>query len=213
MSKRLSNSKRLQLINKWLRGIDDDDYEVFPCKTEGKYFVRPRKNKLKQTTKDTNDLHSKTLSLESEESTEATEPIETEPIQEEPIETESIQEEPEEPKEIPNAKSKPKTRQQTNLNTHNQYYDPTINIEILNQLKLLGEEFKNEREKKEQKRMIKEAVQKQISKPRLQYNYTEPAYVQQPNLQQEEIQQTYSHEELCSKPILTRKNNIFADMM
>ena len=61
--------------------------------------------------------------------------------------------------------------------------------------------------------MIKEAVQKQISKPRLQYNYTEPAYVQQPNLQQEEIQQTYSHEELCSKPILTRKNNIFADMM
>ena len=90
MSKRLSDSKRLQLINKWVRGIDDDDdYEVFPCKTEGKYFVRPRKNKFKQTTKDTNDLHSKTLSLESEESTE---PIETEPIQEEPIETESIQE-------------------------------------------------------------------------------------------------------------------------
>ncbi|WP_300485483.1 hypothetical protein, partial [uncultured Brachyspira sp.] len=55
MSKRLSNSKRLQLINKWLRGIDDEDFEVFPCKTEGKYFVRPRKNKLKQTTKDVSE--------------------------------------------------------------------------------------------------------------------------------------------------------------
>ena len=69
MSKRLSNSKRLQLINKWLRGIDDEDFEVFPCKTEGKYFVRPRKNKLKQTTKD---------------------------VSEEVTEPESIQEEPEE---------------------------------------------------------------------------------------------------------------------
>lgn len=205
MSKRLSNSKRLQLINKWLRGIDDEDFEVFPCKTEGKYFVRPRKNKLKQTTKDIN-----VLSLESEEVTEP----------------ESIQEEPEEIIEElrpgqslePKAKSisKPRAIHQTN----NQFYDLTINIEILNQLKLLGEEFKNEREKKEQKRIIKEAVQKQISRrpfrsemqniePRMQYNYSEPDYIQQSNLQQEEIQQNV----LRAAPILTRKNNIFADIM
>ena len=46
MSKRVPQSKRLQLINKWLRGIEDDDFEVFPTKTEGKYIVRPRKEPL-----------------------------------------------------------------------------------------------------------------------------------------------------------------------
>ncbi len=43
----------------------------------------------------------------------------------------------------------------------------------------------------------------------MQYNYSEPDYIQQPNLQQEEIQQNV----LRAAPILTRKNNIFADIM
>ena len=73
-------------------------------------------------------------------------------------------------------------------------------------MKLLGEEFKLKREKKEQKRMIKEVVQKQIAKPRMQYNYTEPDYEQQPNQDVEMIEQP--------QPTLTRRrNNIFADIM
>lgn len=47
MSKRVPQSKRMQLIDKWLRGIEDDEFEVFPSKTEGKYFVRKRKEPLK----------------------------------------------------------------------------------------------------------------------------------------------------------------------
>ena len=196
MSKRLSNSKRLQLINKWLRGIDDDEYEVFPCKTEGKYFVRPRKTKLKQTTK---NVEEKTIPKEQKE-------IES-------IKNESEQESIEEPKETPKTTNeiksipKPKIRQ-TNVTTSNQFYDPTINIEILNQLKLLGEEFKNEREKKEQKRMIKEVVQKQITKPKMQYNYTDPDYTQQPNEDVEIIEQPSPY--VASS---RRRKNIFADML
>ena len=58
MSKRIPQSKRLQLINKWLRGIEDDDYEVFPTKTDGKYIVRPRKKKehIEESDEDTNHM-------------------------------------------------------------------------------------------------------------------------------------------------------------
>ena len=207
MSKKyLTGSKRLQVIQRWLNGVDDPEYDVFPTRKEGKYIVKPRNETIKQTTKEVNDLHSKTLSLESEEPNEKTE--------QEPIEPEqSLQPKiTPKPKQIP----KPKFRQQTNIN--DQSYDPTINIEILNQLKLLGEEFKLKREKKEQKRMIKEVVQKQIAKPRMQYNYTEPDYEQlpisignsldkvKPNQDEEMIEQSQT-------TLTRRRNNIFADIM
>ena len=46
MSKRVPQSKRLQVIQKWINGRDDPEYEVFPTKKEGKYIVRPRKHPL-----------------------------------------------------------------------------------------------------------------------------------------------------------------------
>ena len=180
MSKKyLTGSKRLQVIQRWLNGVDDPEYDVFPTRKEGKYIVKPRKTTM------TTDIN--------EEPTEKTEQ------EQEPIEQPKITPKP---KQI----TRPKVKQQTNLNTSYQTYDPTINIEILNQLKLLGEEFILKREKKEQKRMIKEVVQKQIAKPRMQYNYTEPDYTQQPNQDEEMIEQP--------QPTLNRRrNNIFADIM
>ena len=187
MSKKyLTGSKRLAIITRWLNGVDDPEYDVFPTRKEGKYIVKPRNETIKQTTKEVN-----------EEPNDKTE--------QEPIEPEQ-DDHYEEPKTTPKPKqiTRPKARQQTNIN--DQSYDPTINIEILNQLKLLGEEFKLKREKKEQKRMIKEVVQKQIAKPRMQYNYTEPDYSQQQNQDEEMIEQP--------QPTLTRRrNNIFADIM
>ncbi len=187
MSKKyLTGSKRLQIIQRWVNGIDDPEYDVFPTRKEGKYIVKPRKTTM--TTDTNNDSNNDTNN----------DTIETTP----------------EPIEQPKITPKPKSRQQTNIN--NQSYDPTINIEILNQLKLLGEEFKLKREKKEQKRMIRDVVQKQITRPRMQYNYTEPDYasalsssgdyVQQPNHDVDMIEQP--------QPTLTRRrNNIFADIM
>ena len=165
MSKRVPQSKRMQLIDKWLRGIEDDEFEVFPSKTEGKYFVRKRK-----------------------------EPLKIEPPKEEPI----IEEQPkEEPKPIPQQAPPPIPKP---------VYDPTIGVEILNQLKLLGEEMKQKREKKEQKRMIKEVMQKQMDKRR--YQYTIPQYIQEPN----EIDDDEEIDEPLPQPILRRRNNIFSDM-
>ena len=172
MSKRVPQSKRMQLIDKWLRGIEDEEFEVFPSKTEGKYFVRKRKEPLKS-------------------SQQKDEPIIEEPPKDEPKE---------EPKPI--SPQAPPTIPKSSATV----YDPTIGVEILNQLKLLGEEMKQKREKKEQKRMIKEVMQKQMDKRR--YQYTIPQYIQEPN----EIDDDEEIDEPLPQPILRRRNNIFSDM-
>lgn len=42
MSKYVRGVKRNQIIQRWIQGIDDPDYEVFPTKKEGKYIVKLR---------------------------------------------------------------------------------------------------------------------------------------------------------------------------
>ena len=202
MTSHVRGSKRLKIIQNYLNGREDDDYEVFPTKTEGKYIVRPRKTSItKQQTE------SKEKQIE--------EPV-IEPSKEEPCKT------VEDNNKIDNNKPKQKSTPQP-------FYDPTINMEILNQLKLLGEEMKNNREKKERKRMIKEVVNKQMMK-RPYYNYTQPQYIQEPNDKPlESVSNSLGHEDnsvqACdtdndeqpsiSQPIsrpLRRRINIFSDL-
>lgn len=183
MSKHLTGSKRLQVIQNYLNGRDDPDWDVLPTKKENKYIVKRRTEPLKS-------------SQQQEQQQE--QPIE-QPIEEpKPIAT---------PKPIPPPIPNPST----------QAYDPTMSIEILNQLKLLGEEMKKEREKKEQKRMFKEVMQKQMNKLRLQY--TQPQYIQEPNkitfadTTQNEIDEPIEDEpQQVPQPIYRKRNNIFADM-
>ena len=46
----------------------------------------------------------------------------------------------------------------------NNPYDPTITYQILEQLKLLGEEYKIKRSKKEQKKLVKHEIKKHLNK-------------------------------------------------
>lgn len=163
MSKRISGAKRLQVIQNWLNGRDDDEWEVFPTKTEGKYFVKPRKQHHNVTPQD-----------------------------------DSLA--------TPQVDSSATLHKQSN-------YDPTINIEILNQLKLLGEEMRNntKRDRKATKRMIKNVVKRQIGKPRTPFN----DYSQEPVSQSKSSFNDYSQEpNPVSQPRpQMRRNNIFADVV
>ena len=190
MAAHVRGSKRLKIIQNYLNGKEDDVFEVFPTKKEGKYIVRKR-----------------------------TEPIakpQVEPIaepKEEPIVKPSVEPPVVEPPVVEQPIAKPKSTPQP-------IYDPTINIEILKQLKLLGEEMKSNREKKEQKRMIKEVVNKQMMKqPR--YNYTQPQYIQEPNDKSFDLAQAKACEVEQEEPPempppiqqpLRRRNNIFSDI-
>ncbi|WP_334097085.1 hypothetical protein [Helicobacter typhlonius] len=167
MSRYLSGSKRLAVIQRWINGHDDPNWEVLPTKKEGKYIVKPRKTPI------------------SEDSGENSE---NDNIEESPINTESESDE-EPPRKAPPTKTR-KTQQ----------YDPTVNEEILKQLKSLGEEMKIQREKKEQKRLINEAIDKRIRKPRKQQVQEDDELEEEPQLYYQP--QTFS-----------RRNRIFEDMM
>ena len=203
MSKRVPQSKRLQVIQKWLNGRDDEEYEVFPTKTEGKYIVRPRKEPL---TKPANEPISKQSSAEP-----TSEPQEEEPTVERSDESPVVVQPTKPlPKKITRTKSQAQSPQIYSRSEVAYANDPTINIEILNQLKLLGEEFKNERAKKEQKKMIKEVVQKQMRKPY--YQYTQPQYIQEPNEIEEPDEPAPPPPQIQPQSIRRRRNNIFSDM-
>ncbi len=152
MSKKyLTGSKRLQIINKWLRGIEDPEFDVLPTKKEGKYIVKKREKPIKVQEPEIEDAF-EDPDFESD----------SEPIQ----------------------KKKPPPKQKA---------DPTVSDEILNQLKLLGEEMKANRKKKEQKRLIKEQIHKEISRPPPQ---------EEPEYEEEQIQYI---------PVPRRRRSVFSD--
>ena len=61
-----------------------------------------------------------------------------------------------------NKKKEPKLKQQVVKKSEQVFYDPTISYQILEQLKLLGEEQRLKRTKKEQKKLVKHQIRKQL---------------------------------------------------
>ena len=182
MSSHLTGSKRLAVIQRWINGHDDPDWEVLPTRKEGKYIVKRRPVPLEYE----NDT---------EETSEKVEEIE---------EPEEIEEKPRKVKtprmRVPKPQKVPESQ------------DPTVNLEILNQLKLLGEEIKSKRERKEQKRIIKEVVDKQFNKPK-QYYPQEYMYKQIPHPPPQEPEQEQYAEPIPPQPYyFNRRNRIFGDI-
>ena len=195
MSKRISGAKRLQIIQNWLNGRDDDEWEVFPTKTEGKYFIKPRKQ-LNITPQD------------DPSSTPQVDPVAPS------LNTPKVYPSLNTPKVDPVAPSLNTSKVDPSTTSHKQSnYDPTI--EILNQLKLLGEEMRNntKRDRKATKRMIKNVVKRQISKPRTPfYDYSQE---HNPDTQSRAPFNDYSqeHNPDTQSRALSRRNNIFADVV
>lgn len=54
----IRGTKRLAIIQKWLRGQDDPDFEVLPTRKEGKYIVK-RRDKSDSKTNEKSDDKSK----------------------------------------------------------------------------------------------------------------------------------------------------------
>lgn len=162
MSNYVRGTKRLQIIQRWLQGIDDPDFEVFPTKVEGKYIVKKRTEPLPEPNKEhvidnTNDQVDEQTNEQVDEQT-----------------NEQVGEQPKPKPSPPKPKPKPlptvpkRIRERTispeDRRSDSNPADLTVSYEILNQLKELGNELKQQRIKKEQKSMIKQVVQKQMTK-------------------------------------------------
>lgn len=201
MSKRISGAKRLQVIQNWLNGRDDDEWEVFPTKTEGKYFVKPRKQHHNVTPQDdslaTPQVDSSATLQDDSLATPKVVPVASS------MSTPQVD-------SIAPSMSTPQVDSSATIHKQSNY-DPTINIEILNQLKLLGEEMRNntKRDRKATKRMIKNVVKRQIGKPRTPFN----DYSQEPVSQSKSSFNDYSQEPVTQPRPQMRRNNIFADVV
>ena len=154
---RVRGKKRMEIIKRFLEGEEDPEFEVVPTVTDGKYFVRPRKEtnaKKKQNKRDNSDNISDKHHEEDEEGSYGTPDSSGHETTETPKQT------------VPKAPPpKPKPFEPAHQNYHQApYYDPTITYQILEQLKKLGEEQRSRRKKKEQKKLVKHQIQKQMAR-------------------------------------------------
>ena len=176
----LRGSKRLSIIQNWLNGKEDDDWEVLPTKKDGKYIVKRRQDVPKHVKTSKNDLQDAQDNNSDDNNNNASDESEDEPVPP--------------PQSVKPPKSKPKKyiplEQQPNYKIVNTSFDPTVNIQILEQLKLLGNELKYEREKKQQKKLIKHQINKQLNNQQIIYEPDyEPEPEQEPQPQQPPTQQ------------------------
>ena len=154
----LRGSKRLAVIQNWLNGKEDDQWEVLPTKKDGKYIVKKRQNLKKDLPVKSNDNFAFAKSEQVDED------------EDEQVENndndEQVDDDDDEPPPPPPPKRPKKyipLDQPSKYKPINTSFDPTINIQILEQLKLLGNELKYEREKKQQKQLIKHQINKQLN--------------------------------------------------
>ena len=165
---RVRGKKRMEIIKKFIDGEEDPDYEVIPTVTEGKYIVRQR-NGSKGSLRDKvpKDKETGGKGQKSKQKTKDDNKISDEQSDDD-IDDDIDDEEIEEPKQKNKKKEpklkqqKPKLKQQVVKQSEQVFYDPTISYQILEQLKLLGEEQRLKRTKKEQKKLVKHQIRKQL---------------------------------------------------
>ena len=186
----LRGTKRLAIIQKWLNGHEDENYEVLPTRKEGKYIVKKREKKLDEKADDEKaddkEIDDKEIDEKESDEKESDEKAEEEEIDEEP-EVEPVK---------PKLRPKPKPKIIPRINNDDSY----LIYQILIQLQHITEILSMNREDKERDRMIKQIV-------------NETLRLQEKNRDNKD--EEHEVEEIYEQPIqmpIRRRNRIFADM-
>ena len=156
MSINIRGLKRQSIIDNWLNGVEDPNFEVVPTKAEGKYIVKQRSNSDKthamgipnSDTAETQvaskqDDNSKSTELEVNNSTNKAVSAENDKHNEE----ESVDDSP----PMQNYVS----------------FDRELTNEILNQLKMINDDRRARDEKKQKKKELRRAIHKEFARSRV----------------------------------------------
>ena len=179
MSASVRGKKRQEVIERWLKGEEDPRYEVIPTRVDGKYIVKPREG------------------AEVPEKQQASPDVRKVPRVSDtsPEEEDSYYEYEEEEEEKP----KPVTKKQKARTLKGQ----DIQLEMLKQLRILGEESIRKRAKKERKRETRHIVRKELSRRRP-VQYSDDEY--------EEYSEEEAPQVVYRPPIYTRRRiNLLSD--
>lgn len=151
MSKYLRGKKRDAVINNWLQGIEDPNFEIIPT-SSGKYIVRNRENANVNVNVNTDDENAKS--------------------DDENVNTddENVNSEDEIPKVKKNTKVvKTKSANKSNIGksqftSKRILQNPDTETKILEYLEFIGNEMKKKKEKKKLDKHIKHVLEKKLSK-------------------------------------------------
>lgn len=187
----IRGKKRQDIIDKWLRGEEDPEFEVQPTRNEGKYIIKPRDSKELKPDNPVEENQQKPQ-------VSANHPPTNAPEQKQADEYEYYSEEEE---EIPKHVKKTRMKNQD------------IQLEILNQLRILGEDTLRKRAKKERKRETKHMIRKELSRRR-QIQYSDDDYEYYDEEIEESPRQSYQIPQriIYKTPTYTRRRlNLLSD--
>ena len=169
MSINIRGLKRQSIIDNWLNGVEDPNFEVVPTKAEGKYIVKQRSNSDKthamgipnSDTAETQvaskqDDNSQTAAPEAENSTNKAVSAENDKNDEE--------------------------EETTMENSSRDYvsFDRELTNEILNQLKMINDDRRARDEKKQKKKELRRAIHKEFARSRVMVEDSSDDEPQQP---------------------------------
>ncbi|KAK8884056.1 hypothetical protein M9Y10_043159 [Tritrichomonas musculus] len=162
----LKGTKRLQIINKWLRGIEDPFYEVYPTRKDGKYILKKRKEPLEVSDDEDADNEDNIRRDSERDNTKRDAERETKRDDEE-ASSDDDDEQDTNNKEDDNTNNKDEEDEQPPLYSpkysHHLNLDPIyISLQILQELQNINEYLKKERERKEHKKLTKEIINEVI---------------------------------------------------
>ena len=197
----LKGTKRLQIINKWLRGIEDPFYEVYPTRKDGKYILKKRKEPL-EVSDDEDADNADNIKRDAERDNTKREQDERETKRDdEEASSDDEDEQDTNNKEDDNTNNKDEEDEQPPLYSpkfnHHLNLDPIyISLQILQELQQINEYLKKERERKEHKKLTKEIINEVIKQ-----NKEEDS--------SDDVDIVYYE----PMPKMMRRNKVFADMI
>lgn len=163
MSKYLRGKKRDAVINNWLQGIEDPNFEIIPT-SSGKYIVRNRENANANVNTDDENAKSEDNNANTDDENVNTD--------DENVNTddENVNSEDEIPKVKKNTKVvKTKSANKSNIGksqftSKRILQNPDTETKILEYLEFIGNEMKKKKEKKKLDKHIKHVLEKKLSK-------------------------------------------------
>lgn len=156
MSNNIRGLKRQSIIDNWLNGVEDPNFEVVPTRAEGKYIV-------KQRTGSNKPLATENMNNGPSEPQIASKQDDNSQIAKQEVENSTN-------KAVSAENDKSDGEEETTMESPMQNYvsfDRELTNEILNQLKLINDDRRARDEKKQKKKELRRAIHKEFARSRV----------------------------------------------
>ena len=156
MSNNIRGLKRQSIIDNWLNGVEDPNFEVVPTRAEGKYIV-------KQRTGSNKPLMTENMNNGPSEARDASK-------QDDNSQTAAPEANNSTNKDVSAENDKNEEEEETTMESPMQDYvsfDRELTNEILNQLKLINDDRRARDEKKQKKKELRRAIHKEFARSRV----------------------------------------------